>query len=677
MGIAIFIVLGVIGLFFAAIYIFAAVDSFVSQLSRPADDTAALKRKKQSAGIKKILFNLFLVVTLSGLAFILFYLSSELIGEHIPKKPIDRDVKLRAALFGYLKDKAENTSGEKANQADEATLNPEISSLEKTFMPSTSVNLAETQEKEMDAKPIRAESTSFPVTVTGSKKGDIFIVASYDQVKDGAFLKSDLFRLVQRPSKKAQTVKIEVRMPPLNKRYIIQLPTLLNGHIIPATAADDSYILSENGSMEALKDTGPFNLIYFIKKYDRLPEAHFEQTRDAWVQKEHKDIPNEITNIFKSVKDRSDFVKLGSVAVILNTYFAYQAGIEEVVLQKGKTWNSLLSDMTRSGNKLLCDCDVLCMFASVYLRLLDLHPILLVGYINQSDSETFIPPEKMHSTIYVKSDNEWVLFDPTLFTTSFNPAQSAHEADEKQPPSDQGPYGEASSENGSMGIKVNDVVASDSEIKYFRLPEDMMVRFQYADDRRIGLTPAQYIADLLLTDNENMPRHADKTKKYAWTGDSLIKISVILYILTMIFVKSFLLAKENSKKVFPLSRSRLALYMVSLCIILLSLFIRQNGIYSSFWKSSGLLSNVGAFICAGAGIISTLSAVSFVIEIKGAPEVSGKILRIVIENIYLAAGLLFGIGALFYSPSEIVFIAFLVMAMIFLPRAIILAERLR
>jgi C-terminal peptidase prc len=652
MKVLLFIIIGAIVVFLAVFYILTVMDRLVSQLSKSYIDTATKKARLSTPRVKRFLNNLFLVGALLGISLTLLIMINKIAGEglfkKVDKKPIIAKKTLLDSLQIHL---ADNVIPAQTDTPPSSNLKKGI--LDDVLMPATIEKspVSDQDSKEM-ASPLKTKEDAFLFTISGSKKGDIFVQAFYDQAYNGAFIKSDGLRFAQSAPMDSQAIRIDMRVPALNEKQTIQLPFLLNGYVIAQSDENGAYILKGDGKFTALKKTDEFDLVYFIKRCEKPPDVYSGKTSDNWISKEFKDIPSEILNILKAAQDKSEFIKLGATAVILNAYFGYQADVKEVVLHKGKTWNNMLNDTMALNRRLLCDCDVLSMFAFIYLKFLQLDPIILAGYINKEDAKEFSPPAQMHSTIYVKTGKGSVIFEPTLFTTNFTSVLRN---------ADPGKEGMDYSDIAVDTDKVEDVV-SGSDIKYFVLPDDLMTKLEYTAYSQLEPKTALFLADLLLIEKEQNKAAPKKEPQGNSISANIAKISIILYVLIILFTKLFLLAQNSEKRIFPLKRPYSLLFIISFFTILINTFFHLSFTNPKVGIFSKMVSYGGMILCATATLISSILIINFVAEKRDPQDKGGKFFKIGVENLYVITGLILGLAALLCAPSRITFIALLIMA---------------
>ncbi len=318
----------------------------------------------------------------------------------------------------------------------------------------------------------------------GADYGDFFVIRFYDEFADGRFIDSGKSKLRFYPSDDKSTLKITMPVNGLYKHQKIQLPFLLNSYLDIKSINNSRFFIDNEGILEASEDLEPFKLSYLLRRSVNNVDFSAKLTKEKdndWLQKEYEDMPDEIHGFLDSAKNKSDQFKLATVSAIINSYFGYQIGIQEVLLSEGQTWNSVLKIAIKNNKILIADCDVLSTFSYIYLRYLDIKPVFLIGFLIQTDPINSLTLDKLHAALYLKSGQNWLVYDPTIFTNDL----SVKLFEEKYKPiSDKTVYPDHKAENdeplGEKNITQNP--AKKFKIKFFEPPAEVIKEFKDNSD---------------------------------------------------------------------------------------------------------------------------------------------------------------------------------------------------
>ena len=237
------------------------------------------------------------------------------------------------------------------------------------------------------------------------------------------------------------------------------------------------------------------------------------------------------------------------MAALLHTYFGYQ-GTSEMRLEKDKTWNGMLAEVTAKNHALLGDCDILSTHAFIYLKYLGFHPVLIICQLNSSGNDPIRLGEKMHANLYLKTKSGYLIFDPTLFTRTFpkeaadNPARSS---------------GVRSVDRNSFKNNEDYTIIDESrldtaDVKFFTLPEGIAgpVLDISATDRQ-GARLAKIIIELLLFDKEQSDKAKTAIKSVGVIFSTVVRFSIFSFLLSALLSKLYLITRRNRKGLLPMS----------------------------------------------------------------------------------------------------------------------------
>ncbi len=710
MKIIIFSLIGLFLVFLLLISLLLSIDRLSSRKSTKSSIPKKITRKTSKA--KKIFFNSLFILLLSFISIALVYTSYN-INSMVSKKSSTSDKKKTVLDKSIQGGVLENSSGRDysidtktaSSKISKETSSKESGSLttseqkysrgqsetaESTFLmdipsstqeSSTLTTFSDTftpTTSEFDSSTFlnimsssfsknKDEKESKPIAyLKGAKPGEIFITAFYDQMKNGKFTKSEKIGFSQSENNLCNNINIAINLPSLRKSQLTQLPFTINGSIVPQTSKDLPLELNKKGILKPLKDFKKSEFDYTIKNCIGSPSIVLERKKTEWLTKEIKNIPEELIGFLKAVKEKNSFVKLATVASILNSYFGYQASLEPIELPKNNTWGNLLTEKIALNEKLLCDCDVLSTYSYIFLQYLDFNPILLIGYFNSPKHSESLMAEELHATLLIESDGKWIIFEPTLFVHNFT-----FEIIKKKlkiiGPVFKGILSTDLTERGIDPESSMSYIIENSEIGYFRIPESIsedLEEINHQSQAEIKL--AKLIIEILsFKDN--------KSKNYNDSGDTtfpimlLVQSSIVMYFLSIILIKLFAALKGFRRIVFPIDKPFFYIYHLLLFAVFVSILSRSlAGEASAYWSKSTTANFLGITFCLSAGISSAILMIVFLFSDKTETMYSNKLIQSINDRSYLIVGLLFTISALLYSPSNIVFISSLLIIVLFI-----------
>ncbi|MFC1593835.1 hypothetical protein ACFL38_00735 [Candidatus Omnitrophota bacterium] len=683
--------------FFLLVFIFICIDRLSKQLIA-GQRQAPKKSSRKYAKLKSFFLNFVIITMLCALAIFVVHLSRSLRFQSIAKKAtrirmkssehtLHKDVTRNKNVSSNAKQKRaarhltplterKDTASESPEDTYRSTtllsetakntthdaLTAEISafnSFESDFTPSTiKFNhplLSQKKSTNSHEEEAKQEST-IVAKLDGAQPGDIFLCSLYDQIEKGNFTKSEQLRLLQSTPQLCNTIGVNIHLPLLKKNEIIQLPFLLNGYVVSQYSEDQSFILDSQGSLELLKDRQEGTFHYELKKCSLQQKIIFYPGTTEWLEKEFHDIPQSLKGFLDAVKDQSDFVKLATVASILNTYFGYQAGLQDVHLENDDTWNTMLNTTLKQHRKLLCDCDVLSTFAFIYLKYLDLKPVLLIGYINSPDKKDVLALDELHATLNVNTQEKWMIFEPTLFTTNFSSLLAEKKA--------------TSSTTLNIIEQTDDPIIADFEkqrtfpagilkyslLDFFHLPPHFMKQLTDVPHETPTETKLAMLIVELLSFQEPIATAVEHDSSVQ-NDYSLIVVqsSILVYILSIVFIKLLSFLQGYKKIIFPLPKVQFYVYNLLVSAVLSCMFIDFRSAHVNMWVPTRVAITLGAAICLIAGIAST-SSVLYLLLTKGtATPSTQRVKKVFQEKNYLVIGALFSFAAILYSSSSIIF----------------------
>jgi len=705
MAVILIIIAGVLALFFSVLYILLKADKLASQLEKEVLQKTKPKHPKQKK-IRKLTLNIFIFLVLGLLSYALVYVSNTSRFEGLFKKAekhrkIHKEKNNKGHLTPALPLSPPKSEEKRQSQppAENHPLHP--SNKPGYFSPSVSKGTGTEKSRELSQEsqaagkskkgmnpllnknnneeglninifgerfmpasykftPIASSKTvnSFekgnsPVfaRLINSRKGDMFISAFYDQLTREGFIKSEKLKLrMPLARNKGELIKVRTRIPALKKGQTYQLPILLKSRAEPQSSGSKLFTLDDKGNLTPLRNLPEENITYSIERINSPLTMGINSLTTPELKREFQDIPEEIKDFLENVKGAKDSVKLLTAALVFNAYFGYQNRSKDVIREEGSTWNSLLKKHLDSNKRLNADCDVLSAFAFIYLKFLDLNPVLLISYYNSQD-ENILSAGELHANLYLKSGNRWVLFDPTLFSPKFAPKQDESEKIKKE---------NAIERQVVLNQNYNRALRSDltlTGLPYFLWPD----KFRENTAREYSLTPdkAYFSKSMVKIIVDSLPSENRQKKKGQLSG-ILIQVSIFLYILSLIFTRIILLINKNKKPVFPKKKLNFLAYTV--CLTLSFICTTASAVNRKTHLSP--ISVYGAITALILGILSVFSIISFAFSTNRArPALFERIFK---EKVFILLGTLFSLSGVLYSPNLITIFTFIIIVITFI-----------
>jgi hypothetical protein len=501
--------------------------------------------------------------------------------------------------------------------------------------------------------------------IEGAKAGDFFVYAFYDDMSRGKFTRSENagFTPPKRPAgPEAGTgsiVKVTTVLPRFAKDEPFQVPFLINGIVLPEGAQAEGINLFPDGKASPFISRIEKAFSYSILRIPAQGAFTASSKGTEWLTKETNDMPQEILTILEKVKSGPPEEKLSSVALILNSYFGYQTGQTDLFLSGGATWNSTLLGYVADGKKLLCDCDVLCAYAYLYLKYLGFDPVLVIGFLITPRDLGAMNRNDLHATLYVQaSPGKWLFFDPTAFTFDYN--------DRKDGEKGIGPKlrDESTGRENYIGSDGINKVLKDSEMDHFMLSQKELEQIYPmsaaggTEKNRSEQTALGIIATLGhgISEIERLNLRANSLS-YKTPLELMIKIALAAYGASALLVAAASLLTKRVR-LFPFTGARKYLLLLCLGVFIASILIRVEGTPFGFWANDRLLRLISAYLLCITAFLSMVSA-----AFCAAPDPSPKrtlgagIMSFMRYRLQLTTLNAIGAAAVLFAPSAVTFVA--------------------
>ena len=356
--------------------------------------------------------------------------------------PVDeKDSIVTKETSGIVPARIDDTANDAANSGitrfDRPVKETDIQQFKDTFIPSTLTYYSDRSKASSIAGDPDKKTAPVFAKLQGGIAGDFFVFAFFDELRNGAFVRStslsvsppgkSLFANFLSPEtieprllKKNRITVVSVDLPPLGADESFQLPFLINGSTKAAAPGRDEVLMRPDGEITSVKEIERVSFSYYISKSNNTAKFITETHDSTWLSWEYVNIPYVIQKHLIDAKSMTPEKQLFVIGSILDRYFGYQTGLEAIFRKRNLTWNAMLQDRISSNLRLLADCDVLCTYAYIFMKYLDLDPVLLLGFLNSGESPDDLNSSEVHSMLYVKAGRKWVLFDPTLFVKNYS-----------------------------------------------------------------------------------------------------------------------------------------------------------------------------------------------------------------------------------------------------------------
>ncbi|MCK4248802.1 MAG: hypothetical protein KAX15_03385, partial [Candidatus Omnitrophica bacterium] len=255
--------------------------------------------------------------------------------------------------------------------------------------------------------------------LSGHVARELFFIDAFPQMGAGGRLtRAKPVRIIPRGRETGEEVRVSVLLPPLKQGRKLQLPNIMNGSVYDFGFKRYGLKVDQQGLLTSEKGTSDYiRITYTIKKMTENSRLYFSKEETNWMKAESAAIPEPIKEGLQLAKrsSMSGQQKMELVVSIINKYFAYQTGKIKIALPQGRTWGQFLERYILENKRLLCDCDILAAYSSIFARELGLENAVLIGYANTSDLSRLISDEN-HAALAVKIEGKWLIFEPTLYT---------------------------------------------------------------------------------------------------------------------------------------------------------------------------------------------------------------------------------------------------------------------
>ncbi|MDD4294512.1 MAG: hypothetical protein PHP69_03240 [Candidatus Omnitrophica bacterium] len=482
-------------------------------------------------------------------------------------------------------------------------------SFEDYFVPATVEFSQEDNDKRENNKNVVASNEISPVDIliNGSEKGDIFICAAYDRLNNGIFEKTNKVEFFPQGEKNRQIISISIPSELLalsNTGKNIQLPLLFDGWAIEQYAPDMSFSIDKTALLTKNGDIKSKIITYNMYRAEPIRINYSRDPTDG-LQEEFSDIPEYIRNLLNAVKNYPEHIRLATIAAILNSYFGYQTGIKNITYKKDTTWNEQLNDTITNGERLLCDCDVLSTYTYIYMKFLGFHPIMLVGYVNNDSENKTLKPEDMHTTLYLKYENNYILFDPTIFTKDYRTLFEEKNTFEKINRF----YSKNIDKNKIQSEELPESFINQNSLNYFTLPEELLSKVPDKTDIEPNSQTARILVQLMI--KKEQIKNLNKTKEKSKFRFDPYTICLLLFCTALIYrIFAFIMSKGNNNILTANYKLTLLIYS-TIFIPISQLFIKKLALtHSLFWTGNKeIFELLSKSLFLGGAIIGTLALI--------------------------------------------------------------------
>ncbi|MBF0216784.1 MAG: hypothetical protein HQL30_07315 [Candidatus Omnitrophica bacterium] len=531
--------------------------------------------------------------------------------------------------------------------------------LEKSLIPSS----FEYHDVTRSTGPVkRARSSIRPYIfahVSGSRPGDFFVYSYYDTMENGIFIKSVNCQLIPPRGKRnvdqpdrgePAYVRVALELPPLDRSGSVQVPFLLTGRVDTSSSGENNLTIDALGTVSADENIKKQRFTYVIHRTEdkAILKSYFYEL--SWLDKEYPDIPYPILKELQKAYDKNDMEKLGIAAGIFSRYFAYKPGLFDISPDERFTWNAFLENKLRTTGKLHCDCDILSTYAFIYLKYLGLKPFLILGFLKTGPDPNILSSDELHATIYVKADNEWMIFEPTLFTDVSSDKVAAKKGPVK---TDENPImaDVLIYKNSTMSIRKG---ITSSGLRYFTLPGYDKISGEYTAlaEAQPALKSLRLIRERINLTKLSGFENALKSKQLI---SLMILFSVYSYVIFTVFIQFLLVFKHRHRSALHLPPLHYLVLSGSIAVYVVSILIRLSAASKVPGFGQSPVESITSVLCFLAAILSLFTLMSFFSPDIPGSNAPNKIAAFLgTRNIFLSA-LAVNAAAAIFAPSFPVF----------------------